>query len=147
VRAPERALDRIMSLDAIFGTELPLAARFIFALVIVLALIALFVLLLRRFGGSRLSKTEGRSRQPRLGVLEVGDVDGQRKLVIIRRDAVEHLVMIGGPNDVLIERNIVRAQPALPREDRPAPKEDRAAPRDDARITPSMPAMPAPPPE
>jgi hypothetical protein len=35
--------------------------------------------------------------------------DGRRKLVIIRRDNVEHLLMIGGPTDVVVEQNIVRA--------------------------------------
>ena len=45
------------------------------------------------------------------------------ELVIIRRDNVEHLLMIGGPTDVVVEQNIVRAvgaprdkaEPAIPR--------------------------------
>jgi hypothetical protein len=44
-----------------------------------------------------------RGRDRRLGVVETASVDGHRKLILIRRDAVEHLIMTGGPVDVLIE--------------------------------------------
>jgi hypothetical protein len=43
---------------------------------------------------------------PRLGVSEVASVDSRRRLVLVRRDDVEHLIMTGGPVDVLIETNI-----------------------------------------
>lgn len=42
----------------------------------------------------------------RLGVLEMTPVDGRRRLVLVRRDDVEHLIMIGGPVDVVIETSI-----------------------------------------
>jgi hypothetical protein len=45
-------------------------------------------------------------------VLDSATVDARRRLVLIRRDNVEHLMMIGGPTDVVVEANIVRAQPA-----------------------------------
>ncbi|MGD1016856.1 MAG: hypothetical protein ABR863_10530 [Roseiarcus sp.] len=51
----------------------------------------------------------GRARQPRLGLVDAFSLDGQRQLVLLRRDNVEHLVMIGGPNDVLVESQIIRA--------------------------------------
>jgi len=51
----------------------------------------------------------GRARQPRLGLVDAFSLDGQRQLVLVRRDNVEHLIMIGGPNDVLVESQIVRA--------------------------------------
>ena len=44
--------------------------------------------------------------EPRLGVMEQASVDGKRKLVLIRRDDVEHLIMTGGPVDVVIETGI-----------------------------------------
>jgi flagellar protein FliO/FliZ len=51
--------------------------------------------------------------EPRLGVVEQVSVDGRRRLVLVRRDDVEHLIMTGGPVDVLIENNIKAApQPA-----------------------------------
>lgn len=48
----------------------------------------------------------GRNKQPRLAVLDAAHVDGKRRLVLVRRDDVEHLVLIGGASDVLIEGNI-----------------------------------------
>lgn len=50
----------------------------------------------------------GRARQPRLGIVDVYDLDRQRQLILLRRDNVEHLLLVGGPNDVVVETNIVR---------------------------------------
>jgi flagellar protein FliO/FliZ len=44
--------------------------------------------------------------EPRLAVTEQAYVDRQRRLVLIRRDDVEHLIMTGGPVDVVIETGI-----------------------------------------
>ena len=48
----------------------------------------------------------GPRAEKRLGVIEQSNVDGRRKLVLIRRDNVEHLIMTGGPVDVVIETSI-----------------------------------------
>jgi hypothetical protein len=53
----------------------------------------------------------GKNRQPRLAVLDAAAVDTRRRLVLVRRDDVEHLIMIGGPTDIVIESRI-GAQPA-----------------------------------
>ncbi|HEU4381186.1 MAG TPA: hypothetical protein VFR73_21665 [Hyphomicrobiaceae bacterium] len=53
--------------------------------------------------------------EPRLSVTEQANVDGRRRLLLIRRDDVEHLIMTGGPVDMVIETNI-----AAPREYREA---------------------------
>ena len=58
----------------------------------------------------------GRGRQQRLGAVDVFNLDQSRQLVLVRRDNVEHLVLIGGPNDVLIESQIVRVEPRNLRE-------------------------------
>jgi len=42
----------------------------------------------------------------RLEVVDHANVDSRRKLLLIRRDSVEHLVMTGGPVDVVIETGI-----------------------------------------
>ncbi len=100
-------------IDKIFGTELGLPARAIVALGLVLALIMLTVWLMRRFGsGGIASGAAGRNRQQRLSVLDSAPVDARRRLVLIRRDNLEHLLLIGGPTDVVVESNIVRG--ALP---------------------------------
>ena len=46
------------------------------------------------------------NKEKRVGVVQSTSVDGRRKLVLIRRDDVEHLIMTGGPVDILIESNI-----------------------------------------
>lgn len=99
--------------EALFGTEMPLALRFFIAFLVVLALIGAAAYVVRRFGVDRLGVTTTRGRQPRLAVIDAATVDSRRRLVLIRRDNVEHLLMIGGPSDIVIEANIVRAQPAV----------------------------------
>lgn len=48
----------------------------------------------------------GPRAERRLDIVEQSSVDGRRRLVLIRRDDVEHLIMTGGPVDVVIETNI-----------------------------------------
>jgi hypothetical protein len=56
----------------------------------------------------------GKNRQPRLAVLDAAAIDTRRRLVLVRRDDVEHLIMIGGPTDVVIESRIAStAQPQV----------------------------------
>ena len=87
------------------------ALTFFFAFVAVLALIGVAAWLVRRFAGNRLGANTNRGRMPRLAVIDAAAVDGRRRLVLVRRDNVEHLLMIGGPTDIVVEPNIVRAMP------------------------------------
>ena len=87
------------------------ALTFFFAFVAVLALIGLAAWLVRRFAGNRLGANTNRGRMPRLAVIDAAAVDGRRRLVLVRRDNIEHLLMIGGPTDIVVESNIVRAMP------------------------------------
>ena len=54
--------------------------------------------------------------------------------MLIRRDNVEHLIMIGGPNDVVVETNIVRGAgaPRMPAQAVEAMPERQPLPSDDA---------------
>jgi flagellar protein FliO/FliZ len=88
------------------------ALTFFFAFVAVLALIGVAAWLVRRFAGNRLGANTNRGRMPRLAVIDAAAVDGRRRLVLVRRDNIEHLLMIGGPTDIVVESNIVRAMPA-----------------------------------
>jgi flagellar biogenesis protein FliO len=99
-------------MDSLFGEGTSLPVRFFIAFVVVFALIGVTAWLIRRFGSGALSGAGARGRAPRLAVIEAGAVDGRRKLVLIRRDNVEHLIMIGGPTDIVVEANIVRGQNA-----------------------------------
>ena len=93
--------------------ELPFADNRVLQIGFLLAcgIAALIVLALvyRLAFAHRLRVPGGRTRQPRLGLVDAFSLDGQRQLVLVRRDNVEHLVMIGGPNDVLVESQINRA--------------------------------------
>jgi len=85
------------------------AAQIVLAVVVLVVLIGLLYVLYRVLFAHRLRAPNGtRARGSRLGVVDVFGLDGQRQLVIVRRDNVEHLLMIGGPNDVVVEGNIVR---------------------------------------
>lgn len=100
------------TLQTLFGFELSSGLRWIIAFAVVLLLVALLGFFLRRMSGGRLKfkgQSGGRTRQPRLGVVDVYDLDRQRQLILVRRDNVEHLVMIGGASDVVVETNIVRS--------------------------------------
>lgn len=90
----------------------------IFYLAVVLALACavfglLFVMRKQLTGvGSLQSVGLFRPKAPRrLGVVEHVSVDGKRRLILVRRDDVEHLIMTGGPVDVLIETGIVPQSP------------------------------------
>src|SRR5215468_3683757 len=85
------------------------AVTFIFAFVAVLALIVVAAWLVRRFASNRLGTNTTRGRMPRLAIIDAAAVDGRRRLVLVRRDNIEHLLMIGGPTDIVVESNIVRA--------------------------------------
>jgi flagellar protein FliO/FliZ len=101
--------------DSLFGAEMPLLIKFILAFLIVLGLIGAAAWAVRRFGAGRLGGANARGRQPRLAVVDYASVDARRRLILVRRDNVEHLLMIGGPTDVVVEPNIVRAV-AAPRD-------------------------------
>lgn len=77
------------------------------ALGVSLGLLCLFIVLwiLRNRAPSPFVRG-GRNRQPRLQVLDAAAIDTRRRIVLIRRDNVEHLVMIGGPTDLVIESGI-----------------------------------------
>jgi len=140
----------------LFGAEMPLAVRFFLAFLIVLGLIGAAAWAVRRFGSARFTGAV-RGRQPRLAVIEYATVDARRRLLLVRRDNVEHLMMIGGPTDVVVEANIVRAAPAAVREPAapriPAPGENlaRAIPLPETSngswpLQPEVPIMPVQPP-
>jgi hypothetical protein len=57
-------------------------------------------------GTSPLDGFFGPKPDQRLDVVEHTSVDGRRRLVLVRRDNVEHLIMTGGPVDVVIETGI-----------------------------------------
>jgi flagellar protein FliO/FliZ len=95
--------------DSLFGIVMPLPVKFLLIFGFVLCVLFAFLWALRRFGTGQLGGGGMRGRQHRLSVLEWAKVDNRRSLCLVRRDNVEHLLIIGGPTDVVVEANIVRA--------------------------------------
>jgi flagellar biogenesis protein FliO len=97
---------------------------------IALVLIAIFVLVLAVVIFKSLnSRVRGR-KGSRLGISEYYELDKDRRLVLIRRDDVEHLLLVGGNQELVIESGVPSAmisQPMIP----PPPQEPllRNAPR------------------
>jgi flagellar protein FliO/FliZ len=108
--------------------------------VVIVAIVALIIAYRALFGHRLRFSGSGRARQPRLGLVDAFSLDGQRQLVLVRRDNIEHLLMIGGPNDVVVESQIIRAQPQAlgPRE------KDAALPSAAPKQVASVEAQPAP---
>ena len=130
----------------LFGEAVGTYIAFGVGLIIVVILIILLLRILRSFTGGMF----GNKSQNRLGVIEAAAVDNKRRLVLVRRDNVEHLIMIGGTSDILVESGITRAAPAPRPPQPPAPKKaappapvQTAAPQASAPSAPS-PASPTP---
>lgn len=86
--------------------DLDIYFRFLLALLFVLALIAALTWAARRFGiGGHLAPNTGKS--PRLKIVEVKTLDPRRKLILVRRDDREHLILLGIGPDLLVESGIV----------------------------------------
>jgi|GEM_PF-3023662 len=95
-------------MDFVTGTfidSFPVSVKLIIAALIVIALLAL-VIWMMRWLFNKLGKSDHPAPPSRLAVVEAANIDGHRRMVLVRRDNVEHLVMIGGSSDVLIEANI-----------------------------------------
>lgn len=67
----------------------------------VLAFVLLIMIGARLLGG----RVRGR-KGSRLGISEYYEIDKSRRLVLIRRDEVEHLLLIGGDHDIVVESEI-----------------------------------------
>ncbi|MBT6096690.1 MAG: hypothetical protein HOH04_17530 [Rhodospirillaceae bacterium] len=80
--------------------------RFALALVFVLAMIGLLAALARRAGFGFPAKSLKPGGNRRLSVVEVTQVDGRRRLVLVRRDDVEHLLLISPTSELVVERDI-----------------------------------------
>lgn len=93
----------------------------VFLTVFVVLLALLVILLVARRWGRRIGTGGG----ARLAVTEVEAVDQTRRLVLVRRDSVEHLLMIGGPQDVVVETNIARSGAGMGRDDEPPVRRER----------------------
>ncbi|WP_342109120.1 hypothetical protein [Methylobacterium sp. SI9] len=99
-----------------FGSDGSPIVQYVVIFAVIFTALAAIVFTVRRLTGRTLAlpgRTGGRGRQPRLGIVDVYELDRARQLILLRRDNVEHLLLVGGPNDVVVERNIQRSQRPL----------------------------------
>lgn len=99
-----------------FGSDGSPIVQYVVIFAVIFAALAAIVFTVRRLTGRSLAlpgRPGSRGRQPRLGIVDVYELDRARQLILLRRDNVEHLLLVGGPNDVVVERNIQRAQRPL----------------------------------
>jgi flagellar protein FliO/FliZ len=99
-------------LTSLFGETGNAVITTALALGIVLVLIVLGLWVLKLTMKS--TSTLGRGRARRLTVVDQLQVDSRRQLLIVRRDDVEHLILTGGPQDLLLETGIEVQRPAAP---------------------------------
>jgi hypothetical protein len=138
-------------LATIVGDTAAPIVGFVLLFILVIALLLIVFAFLRRVTGGTFV-AGGRNRQVRLSVTDAAAVDNRRRLVLVRRDDVEHLILIGGPSDLVIEQNIrqfakqpSRVEPAA--HAAPAEPEPRAASGtpETPRTQPTAPAAPVAP--
>jgi flagellar protein FliO/FliZ len=129
-------------LTSLFGGFENTLLTAVLALGIVLVLIVLGVWVLKVF--FKASNNLVRGRNKRLTIIDSIAVDPKRQLLIIRRDNVEHLILTGGPQDLVVEAGIAVERPSPIR--RPVPHattETAATPAAAERPAPSQPVTDA----
>lgn len=92
-------------IERIVGAENAPVAFWTIAACVALIALYLVYLLIRRFR-SGTYVAGGRNRKARLAIMDATAVDTHRRLVLVRRDDVEHLLLIGGHSDIVVERDI-----------------------------------------
>ena len=79
--------------------------KFLLALVFVLGLIGLMAWGARRFGVLRATVRPGNGKR-RLEIIEIAPIDSKRRLLLVRRDGTDHLLLLGATSDLVIETGI-----------------------------------------
>jgi hypothetical protein len=136
-------------LEDIAGPGYAGAVMWTLVALVALGVIMLLVRIVRKVSSG--SYNSSGNYRARLAVMDAAEVDAQRRLVLVRRDEVEHLIMIGGPSDIVIEQNIVgpgRSHPPRTSEpQRRASEHQAATPRvEPAPVATERPAQPTRPP-
>lgn len=98
-------------LDSLLGEQASMGVKLALAILALGIVILLIIWLTRKLLSGR-GNSQAKRRPPRLSISDAATVDDKRRLVLVRRDDVEHLIMIGGPTDIVVEQNIHRPHPA-----------------------------------
>jgi len=84
--------------------------RVIIALSVVLALLAGLTGALKYLSAHGFSLKPSITRAKRLKIVESLPLDARRRCVIVKCDKREHLLLLGGQNDIVIESNLPPAE-------------------------------------
>lgn len=142
----------LQMLDSVAGPGYAAAILWTFAALVLLVIILVIIKLVRNLTFGTFV-AGGRNRKTRLAVMDATAVDSHRRLVLVRRDDIEHLLLIGGPTDVVVERDIRLAAPRRPaltgdggqqQAPRPRAPQPAAAPARQAPAPQPVNAAPAP---
>lgn len=79
--------------------------KFVIAFLAVLALMFFIAWALKKAGLATVPMMQGGKR--RLKIVEYATIDSRRRAVLLRRDDREHLILVGGDADCVIETNII----------------------------------------
>ncbi|RWH00770.1 MAG: hypothetical protein EOQ71_24135, partial [Mesorhizobium sp.] len=115
-------------LDSVAGPGYVAAILWTFAALVLLVVVLLVIKVVRNLTFGTFV-AGGRNRKTRLAVMDATAVDSHRRLVLVRRDDIEHLILIGGPTDVVVERDIRLAAPRRPALTGDSGQQQTAAPR------------------
>ena len=78
--------------------------RFLLALIFVVGMIGALAYVAKR--SLPMFRTINTGPTRRIGIVEVTGLDARRRLVLLRRDDVEHLVILGPTSETVVEKNI-----------------------------------------
>lgn len=98
-------------LEPFFGEIGAILTQFVIALIGVLILVGAVYWLYKWIVGDSVGAKVHR-RNPRLAIIDALPIDNRRKIILFRRDNVEHLVLVGGSADLVIETQIIRSAQA-----------------------------------
>jgi len=84
--------------------------RFVLALLFVLGLIGVLATVMRRYGFGMGSVAVRRGQERRLKLVEILPIDAKRRAVLLRRDDIEHLVILGANSETVVESSIPSAE-------------------------------------
>jgi flagellar protein FliO/FliZ len=89
-------------------------SRFILSFLFVLGLIGLLAMALRHYAASgKFSQAmRGGNADGRIKILEVRYLDPRRRLVLVRRDHVEHLLLLADGRETVVESGITGMEAA-----------------------------------
>lgn len=92
-------------MDTLSSTDLPQFLKLIIALAVVLSLMGGLAFILKKLGlAAQIPNT--RSDKRRLKIMESLPLDARRRLVIIKCDDKEHLIILGANNETVVKSDI-----------------------------------------